>query len=66
LRVNRRERWQEKYLNDRYLAEWLRRAQFEVLLPPAAEPNPASLAQNRSDFCAATPAVRQIETLSRT
>ncbi len=36
LRINRRERWQEKFLNDRYLAEWLRRAQFIVLLPPAA------------------------------
>lgn len=35
LRVNRREQWQEKYHNDRYLAEWLRRAQFTVLLPPA-------------------------------
>ena len=32
LRVSRNERWKEKYLNDRHLAEWLRRRQFTVLL----------------------------------
>ncbi|MBX7169189.1 MAG: hypothetical protein K1X74_22835 [Pirellulales bacterium] len=33
LRVLRREKWREKFLNDRYVAEWLRRAQFLALLP---------------------------------
>jgi SMODS and SLOG-associating 2TM effector domain 1 len=61
LRVNRRERWQEKYLNDRYLAEWLRRAQFEVLLSPASQSNSTFATRNTSDLCIATPAVRQVE-----
>jgi hypothetical protein len=61
LRVNRRERWQEKYLNDRYLAEWLRRAQFEVLLPPASQSNSNVGTKTAFDRCTATPAVGQVE-----
>jgi hypothetical protein len=60
LRVNRRERWQEKYLNDRYLAEWLRRAQFEVLLPPLVKRNSGAPPVDPRNLCA-TPAVRQVE-----
>jgi hypothetical protein len=60
LRVNRRERWQEKYLNDRYLAEWLRRAQFEVLLPPGAPLSATGSTNTSNDFCA-IPVVGQVE-----
>jgi hypothetical protein len=60
LRVNCRERWQEKYLNDRYLAEWLRRAQFEVLVPPGPQSDSATVTES-SNFCAALPTVGQVE-----
>jgi hypothetical protein len=61
LRVNRRERWQEKYLNDRYLAEWLRRAQFEVLLSPASQSNSNIATKTVGGRCTATPVVGQVE-----
>jgi len=61
LRVNRRERWQEKYLNDRYLAEWLRRAQFEVLMPPVSGSESPGLSKKRHPISAAAPAVGQVE-----
>ena len=60
LRVNRRT-LAGKYLNDRYLGEWLRRAQFEVLLPPASWSNSTTPTKNAGNECTAVPAVGQVD-----